>query len=76
MRNRLTLISISLGIVAGLLLTAPSIVSRRTLAAPPVQTIDISHIQRNASKKALPSFDDDYQRYIGILDVLRPYPEP
>ena len=76
MRNTLTLISISLGIAAGLVFTIPSIFPRRTLAAPPVETIDISQIHRNASMKALPSFDDDYQRYIGVLDVLRPYPEP
>lgn len=82
MRNRLTLISISLGIGAGLIFTAPSIIPQITLAAPPPTTapppatVDVMQIHRNVSRTTLPSFDDEYQRYIGILDVLRLYPEP
>jgi hypothetical protein len=76
MRNRLTLIPISLGIAAGLIFTVPSIIPRTTLAAPPPITIDVMQIYRNVSRTALPSFDDEYQRYIGVLDVLRPYPGP
>lgn len=81
MRNRPTLISIPLGIGAGLIFTVPSIIPRITLAAPPSTTappatVDVMQIHRNVSRTALPSFDDEYQRYIGILDVLRLYPEP
>jgi hypothetical protein len=76
MRNRFTLISISLGIAAGLVLANPTITSLKTSAAPTSETIDVSQMQRNASMKALPSFDDHYQIYIGILDVLRPHPGP
>lgn len=76
MRNRLTLVPISLGIAAGLILTVPSIIPRTTLAAPPPTTIDVMQIYRNVSRTALPSFDDKYQRHIGVLDVLRPYPGP
>lgn len=76
MGNRLTLTFISVGIPAGLMLAIPTINSPKTLAAPPGETIDVSRMQRNASMKALPSFDDHYQIYIGILDVLRPYPGP
>ena len=75
MRNRLTLISISLGIAFGLMLAIPTIIAPRTLAAPAIETIDISQINLDASKKALPSFDDHFQSYIGVLDVLRPYPD-
>ena len=76
MRNKLTLVLISLGIAGGLMLAVPTIISPKTLTAPPSETIDIPQINRSASNRALPSFDDDYQIYLGELDVLRPYPTP
>jgi hypothetical protein len=42
-------------------------------AATRSEVIDPSELYRN-TPTTLPSFDDGYQRYIGILDVLRTYP--
>ncbi|HKG86164.1 MAG TPA: hypothetical protein VKB16_23935 [Beijerinckiaceae bacterium] len=47
---------------------------RVKLASPPVAAsswgLDISEIERDASYEGMASFDEMYQRHIGVLDVL------
>ena len=76
MNIRRTVVALVLAIMAGLALVSPAVISPETLAAPPGKTMDINRINEEASRKPLPAFDDSYQHYIGVLDVLRPYPEP
>jgi hypothetical protein len=68
-RNKLTLLAASLAVAMGLfwanILTSPPV----TMAAP-IQSLDIAAMHRVAPGD-LPVFDDVYQRYTGVLDVLK-----
>ena len=57
------------------LVVAKSLFWSKMLIAPPVtqaaisQALDVNQLTLNPPKD-LPSFDDKYQRYLGVLDVL------
>ena len=61
--------------LAAALVVATGLFWSKMLIAPPVtqaaiiQGLDVNQLARNTAKD-LPSFDDRYQRHLGILDVL------
>jgi hypothetical protein len=72
MTGQRAVLAVTLGIAGALLwieVTAP----RPDVTTARSESIDILELYRNAASD-MPSFDDFYQRYMGILDVLRPYP--
>jgi hypothetical protein len=70
-RKRASL-ALALG-MTGALLWVKGTVPKPDAATARSEGIDVSELYRNAPT-TLPSFDDSYQRYLGILDVLRTYP--
>jgi hypothetical protein len=71
----LTLFAALLGIIGGLIWIGPALNAPRQTSAT-YQEFNIEQIERTAYRNAARSFDDHYQRHIGVLDVLRYYPEP
>ena len=69
MAGQRAFLALALGIT-GALLWVQGTVPKPDLATSGSEGIDLSELYRNAPT-TLPSFDDGYQRYIGILDVLR-----
>jgi hypothetical protein len=61
--------ALSLGVAVGLLGVKPSLPLQVSIAASS-QHIDVLAIERSAST-SMPSFDDTYQRHLGVLDVLK-----
>jgi hypothetical protein len=63
-------------LIAASLVVATGLFGARMLTSPPVSEaatnpgIDVGQIALNAPKD-LPSFDDKYQMYTGVLDTLR-----
>ena len=72
MARQRAFLALALGIT-GALFWAKGTVPKPDAATARSKGIDVSELYRNAPT-TLPSFDDSYQRYIGILDVLRTYP--
>ena len=62
-------------VLAAALAVATGLVGAKVLIYPPVTlaatsgVLDINQLARNGSKD-LPSFDAQYQRHLGVLDVL------
>jgi hypothetical protein len=48
----------------------------RTNATPAAAGLDVAAMERDGAPTKLSSFDDDYQRYMGVLDIMRAYPLP
>jgi hypothetical protein len=74
--KKIVLLALPLGIVAGVIWVRPSFNAPRQVPAPANHRIDVGQIERDARVNTTRSFDDHYQRYIGVLDVLRHYPGP
>ena len=61
--------------LAAALVVATGLFGSKMLIAPPVtqaaisQALDVNQLTLNTPKD-LPSFDDKYQRHLGVLDVL------
>ena len=72
MTGQRAFLALALGIT-GALLWVNGTVPRPDVATARSEGIDLSELYR-ITPTTLPSFDDGYQRYIGILDVLRTYP--
>ena len=72
MMKNIGLIAITLGVAGGLFWAKPAIFPPKAIAAPPSQGMDVWQLEREASKTTTPSFDDQYQSHLGVLDVLRP----
>ena len=68
-RRKLSLLGASLAVATGLfwakVLIAPNVTEAATMSG-----IDAEQVALTASK-GLPSFDDKYQRHMGVLDTLR-----
>jgi hypothetical protein len=75
-KRRTILILTSLVLSAAAALTVETIGPQEPLAAPAGPTIDTAQAYRDAFRPDMPGFEDNYQRYIGVLDVLRTYPAP
>ncbi len=69
-RNKLTLLAASLAVAMGLFWAKVLIFPPVTLAAPPIQSLNIDAMH-GAAPGNLPVFDDVYQRHTGVLDVLK-----
>ena len=69
-RRKLTLLAASFAVATGFfwanILTSPPV----TLAAAPIQGLDIDAMH-GAAPGDLPLFDDVYQRHTGVLDTLK-----
>ena len=68
-RNKLTFFAASLAVAMGLFWAKVLIFPPVTLAAAPIQSLDIDAMHR-AAPGDLPKFDDVCQRHTGVLDVL------
>jgi hypothetical protein len=71
-RTKLSLIIASLAVATGLFWAKILIAPPVTMAAPH-QGIDAGRFEATA-RRDLPSFDDTYQRHIGVLDSLKAAP--
>lgn len=70
--SKIVLFSVAVGLA---ILVAPSVIARKPSAdLAPTETLDVSKIYRDASQKALPSFEDQFDGFFGDLDPLRPFP--
>jgi hypothetical protein len=63
-------LGVALFVAVGLFGSKVLIYPPLTLAAPGPQSLDI-HQLALSTPKDLPSFDDTYQRHLGVLDVLK-----
>ena len=69
MKNRLAMLAMAFAVATGLFWS-------KMLIAPPVskaatdQGLNVNQMVLNAPKN-MPSFDDRYQRHMGVLDVLK-----
>jgi hypothetical protein len=74
--KRTLLFAVPLAVIAGVIWAYPSSNSAQQITESANQGLDIDPMERAAYRRTTRAFDDHYQRYIGVLDVLRDYPEP
>ena len=67
---KLSFIAASLAVAVGFLAAKVLIWPPVTVAAPD-KSIQTDQLLRLSAAKDLPSFDDKYQRHLGVLDTLR-----
>jgi hypothetical protein len=70
MTKKFVFIAFSVGLAGALVAVAPSPFAPSTTMAAASQGIDAAEIGRSASTTLI-SFDDTYQRHMGVLDVLK-----
>lgn len=70
--KRVFMLVAPLSIATGLVVLSPSLNSPRTIAKAGAAGLDVRSMEA-VDRGDMPSFDDRYQRHIGVLDVLRPY---
>jgi hypothetical protein len=75
-KRRTILFLTSLALSAAAVLAVLTVCPKEPSAAPVGVTIDIAQAYRDAFRPDMPGLDENYQRYIGVLDVLRSYPAP
>jgi hypothetical protein len=74
--KRILLFAVPLAIIAGVIWVQPSSNSAQQVAEPAYHAVEFDQLERAAYRNTARSFDDHYQRYIGVVDVVRDYPEP
>ena len=70
MSKKLSVLAAAFVVATGLFWSTMVIAPPVTMAASPNPGLNVTELTTNTPKD-LPSFDDKYQRHLGVLDVLK-----